>query len=50
MLEYYNWINNPDYSEMLQRPIITTDNKIKKSKLKRLRARLKRKRKNNFLK
>ena len=45
MLEYYDWINNPDYRVHLGKPIITTDNKIKKSRNKRLKARLKRKKK-----
>ena len=40
--ERFIWQTNSDYADMLKRPIIRTDNQIKKSELKRLNARFKR--------
>ena len=41
--EWFIWQTNSDYSDMLRRPIIRTDNQIKKSEEKRKRNKLKRK-------
>lgn len=45
MIEYDNWVNNPDYRVHLEMPIIRDNNKIKKSEQKRILARNKRKKK-----
>lgn len=41
-LVWFNWKTNPDYADLLFREEIRTDNQIKKSELKRVKARLKR--------
>lgn len=41
-LVWFNWMTNPDYADLLSREEIRTDNQIKKSELKRVKARVKR--------
>lgn len=42
-LIWFNWSTNPDYFDMLSREVFITDAMIKKSELKRLIAKRKRK-------
>lgn len=41
-LVWFNWKTNPDYADLLSREEIRTDNQIKKSEFKRVKAKLKR--------
>jgi len=41
-LVYFDWTTNPDYFDLLRRPIIRTEYQIKRAAKKRLRAKLKR--------
>lgn len=45
-LQFFDWTTNPDYADMLSRPIITNIVKIRMSEEKRIRAKKKRKKKN----
>lgn len=42
---FFVWTTNPDYLDLLKRPIIKTDSQIKRQEQKRVKARLMRKRK-----